>query len=353
MTRPPPATRDRKGRAYVAHGQFMGRMAVHVYVTAAAKGQRREESARVVLVGHVPELRVAVDPWKAKHLDRKGALLLLWERLVQLVDDRVAPLATADAYLAAMQAEGVAPPPGPLHRPGLPKVARMILAYRAAHPAASQRMVAAAVGCDPARVCQVYRRYGDPAAGGAELRAESALNIQREFSADSAREHGRENSVSPETQAENRIVVPAANSAPPPCTSSSLREEDYGAPPTAAGVERPAVERPPPPVVAGHVESKPPRRQDSMPPALAAVPEELRPVVHAVMAITARGEDANAWRLPSCIGKRSSDLDRACTLGYLEERGSGTPGTRYWVPKHPPLVELVEALRASRRGAAS
>jgi hypothetical protein len=349
---------DRKGRAFRSLGRFIEpRLAIHVYVSPPAKGQRREESARVVLVGHCPELRVNLDPWRAKQLTRPQALALLWDRLVELIDAKIAPADFADRYEAAMRAEGLEPPAGPLHRPGLPKIARLILAYREAHPAASQRMVAAAVRCDPARVCQVFRKYGDPASGGAERRAECALNIQRGFSADSARERGAETGVSPEQNSENRNTVPGANSTPPLCTSSLLRREDDGAPPPDAGVPRPGLDGPSRPVVAGNVEEKsrpatPQRRP--LPPGLEVVVEELRRLVWAVVGIHARRPStANVFEISQRVAKPEGDLERAVELGYLEERRSESGNSKWWEPRHPQLVALVETLLASSRSAAS
>ncbi len=356
MTKPAGITRDRKGREYRDLGPFGNARRVHVYSSAAAKGQRREESARVVLVGHVPELRVAVDPYRAKMLDRPAALLLLWARLVEAVDAKIAPESSAAEFEVLLVAEGLAVPDGPLHRPGLPKTARLILAYRESHPAASQRMVAAAVGCDPGRVCQVYRRYGDPAAVGAERRAECALNIQRGFSADSAREYAAKNAVSHGEKHGNGNAVPGADSAPPPCTSSLLRREDDGAPPPDAAEPRPALGGPPRPVVAGNAGNEPRpdagRRPAQLPPGLEVVPDELRRVVWAVMTIeAAKPESATRWKIEQRVRKPDADLDRAVELGYLAEHG--TTGARYWTPTHPALVDSVEAIRASRRSAAS
>jgi hypothetical protein len=351
--------KDRKGREYRSLGPFMDRMQLNVYVTKAAKGQRREDDARVVLVGHVPELRVALDPWRAKALDRRAALMLLWDRLVELVDDRAAPSECCEAFKAALAQEGLQPPPGPLHQPGLPRVARLVLAYRQAHPAASQRMVAKAVGCDPARVCQVYRQYGDPASVGAERRAESALNIQREFSADSARGEAPETNASPEQSPENRITVPGPNSAPPPCTSSFLRKEDDGAPPPDAGVPRPAFEGPPRPVVAGNAVSNPhsTHRGNRLPEPLASIPDDCRWAVLAVMKLEVQ-KPGSAVRFLIAQNeprgaKTDSALDHAVEMGYIEE-AVGTGGRlRYWVPKAPELVRLVEQLRSRPRSVAS
>jgi hypothetical protein len=256
-----------------------------------------------------------------------------------------------------MRAEGLEPPAGPLHRPGLPKIARLILAYREAHPAASQRMVAAAVRCDQARVSQVYRKYGDPASGGNERPDERAMNIHRGFIADSSREHGAETDVSPEQTSENRITVPGANSSPPLCTSSVLRTEDYGAPPPDAVVPRPGLEGPSRPVVAGNVEEKPkptaPQRHP-LPPGLEVVVEELRRLVWAVVSTHAAAPGtANLWGISQRVAKPEGDLERAVELGYLEERRSDTGRVQWWEPRHPQLVALVETLRASRRSAAS
>lgn len=349
---------DRKGREFRSLGPFIEpRLAIHVYVSPPAKGQRREESARVVLVGHCPELRVNLDPWRAKQLTRPQALALLWDRLVELIDAKMAPADSAGRYEAAMRAEGLEPPAGPLHRPGLPKIARLILAYREAHPAASQRMVAAAVRCDQARVSQVYRKYGDPASGGNERPDERAMNIHRGFIADSSREHGAETDVSPEQTSENRITVPGANSSPPLCTSSVLRTEDYGAPPPDAVVPRPGLEGPSRPVVAGNVEEKPkptaPQRHP-LPPGLEVVVEELRRLVWAVVSTHAAAPGtANLWGISQRVAKPEGDLERAVELGYLEERRSDTGRVQWWEPRHPQLVALVETLRASRRSAAS
>lgn len=350
-------TVDRKGREYRPLGPFLDRCQIHVYVSAAAKGQRREESARVVLVGHFPELRVPLDPWRAKNLDRSQALALLWDRLVELIDAKIAPAESATRYEAALIAEGLTVPAGPLHRPGLPKAARLILAYREAHPAASQRMIAAAVDCDPARVCQVFRKYGDPALAGAERRAECALNIQRGFSADSAREQVQESGVLPDQNAENRNTVPGPNSAPPLCTSSLLRREDNGAPPSAAGVPRLGQEDPPRPVVAGHVKEKPRAadRGKQLPPGLEVVVDDLRKIIWAVVSIEARKPGtANLWEIEQSVSKPQGDLDRAVTLGYLEHHQAGPGrGVEWWTPRHPQLVALVDLLRGTKRSAAS
>jgi hypothetical protein len=349
---------DRKGREFRSLGQFIEpRLAIHVYVSPPAKGQRREESARVVLVGHCPELRVNLDPWRAKQLTRHQALALLWDRLVELIDAKTAPPESADRFEAALRAEGLAPPAGPLHRPGLPKIARLILAYREAHPAASQRMVAAAVRCDQARVCQVYRKYGDPASRGDERRDECAMNIHREFIADSSRDRGAETGVFPEQNNENGITVPGANSSPPLCTSSLLRREDDGAPPPDAGVPRPGLEGPSRPVVAGNVEEKPrpaaPQRQPLL-PGLEVVVEELRLIVRLVVLIHAASGTANLWEIERRRAPKPEGLlERAVELGYLEERRSESGNSRWWEPRHPQLLALVETLRASRRSAAS
>jgi hypothetical protein len=347
--------KDRKGREYLDLGGFGTSMTIRVYFSPAAKGQRRDESARIVLVGHAPELRVAIDPYRARRLDRRQAVLLLWDRLVQLIDDKAAPVAAAETFEAAMAAGGLDVPPGPLHRPGLPKAARLILAYREAHPAASQRMVAAAVRCDPARVCQVYRRYGDPASAGAERRAECALNTQRRFSADSAREQPSKALIESEENLQNGNHVPEADSAHPPCTSSSLREEDDGAPPPDANVPRPALGGPSRPVVAGHVGDDPrpnAGERPRLPPGFEVVPEELRPIIWAVVAIeAARPGKATLWAIGQRVRKPDGDLDRAVELQLLDEGGHG--GARWWTPKHPSLIALVDLLRCGPRSHAS
>jgi hypothetical protein len=348
---------DRKGREFRSLGPFIEPpLAIHVYVSPPAKGQRREESARVVLVGHCPELRVNLDPWRAKQLTRPQALALLWDRLVELIDAKIAAADSADRYEAALLAEGLEVAPGPLHRPGLPKIARLILAYREAHPAASQRMVAAAVRCDQARVSQVYRKYGDPASQSDERPDECAMNIHRGFIAHSSREHGAEPGVSPEQNSENRITVPGANSSPPLCTSSLLRREDYGAPPPDAVVPRPGLEGPSRPVVAGNVEEKPkpatPQRRQ-LPPGLEVVVEELRRLVWAVVSIHAAAGTANVFEISQRVAKPEGDLERAVELGYLEERRSESGNLKWWEPCHPQLVALVETLLVSTRSAAS
>ena len=244
--------KDRKDRAYRDLGRFNGTQKLLVYVEPPERGKRRDESARVVLAGYFPELKVNVRPWQAMQLDRRAALLLLWDRLIERIDAREAAAGAAADFEALLVAEGITVPGGPLHRPGLPRLARAILAYRQAHPAASQRMIARAVQCDPGRVCQVFRKYGDPADRSGERSAESPLNIQRGFSADSAHGHAAENGVSPERNIENGAAGDADDLAPPLCTSSFFKKEDDGAPPPAAADPRPALVGPSRPVVAGN-----------------------------------------------------------------------------------------------------
>jgi hypothetical protein len=138
--------KDRKGREYLDLGRFGTSMTIRVYFAQAARGQRRDESARIVLVGHAPELRIALDPYHARRLDRRQAVLQLWDRLVQMIDDKAAPAVAAATFEASMTTDGLAVPPGPLHRPGVPRRVRMILAYRDAHPAASHRMMLLSAG---------------------------------------------------------------------------------------------------------------------------------------------------------------------------------------------------------------
>lgn len=348
--------KDRKGREYLDLGRFGTSMTIRVYFAPAAKGQRRDESARIVLVGHAPELRIALDPYHARRLDRHQALLLLWGRLVQLIDDKVAPAAAAETFEASMAADGLEVPPGPLHRPGVPPRVRMILAYRQAHPAASHRMIAKAVGCDAGWVSKALQgKWKGATSGGADWGADSALISQRKVSAESAREHGEETALAPERNTENGNRVPGAKSAPPLCTSSSLREEDDGAPPPDAAVPRPALEGPSRPVVAGHIGNDPRPDADQrprLPPGFEVVPEELRPIVRAVVAIEAANPGkATLWAIGQKVKKPDGDLDRAVELQLLDEGGQG--GARWWTPKHPKLVALVDLLRNGPRSNAS
>jgi hypothetical protein len=358
MSKPGGRPRDRKGREYSDLGKFGASMTIRVYFSPAAKGQRRDESARVVLVGHAPELRVTLDPFHARRLDRCQAVLLLWDRLVQLVDDKAAPPVAADAFEAAMTAEGLEVPPGPLHRPGVPRRVRTILTYRDAHPAASHRMIAKAVGCDPGWVSKALRgKWGKYRTAGADWRADFALTSQREVSAESARERPAKTGTPHAENAENGNRVLGQESARPLCTSSSLREEDDGAPPPDANVPRPALVVPSRPVVAGHVGNDPrsPEAEPQpkpQPPGLEVVPEELQAVVKAVVVIEAASPGkATLWAIGQRVSKPEGGLYRAVELQLLDKGGHG--GARWWAPRHPRLVSLVDLLRARQRSQAS
>ncbi len=367
MSKPPARQRDRKGRPYIPLGKFMGRYALQVYVAAPAKGERREAVARVVLAGFPHELRAAIDPYQAERLDRAGALLLLWDRLVHLVDEQTAPMAAADAYREAMAAEGLAPPPGPLHEPGVPRRVRLILLEHQANPTASHRTIAKRVGCDPGWVSKALRGQWKRNRQGADWRADSALINQRKVSAESAREHAPKTGLSLGENRETRPEGPAAESAPPPCTSSFLRKEDDGAPPPDATVPRAALEGPPRPVVAGHTSTTPPatagepaapdeHQRRPGPTALEFVPDELRTIVAAVVRIEAATPGrATRWEIERNTGGRKADaaLGRATELGYLAACSGGTAGSAWWEPKHARLIALVDELRATCRSAAS
>lgn len=347
---------DRKGREYLDLGRFGASMTIRVYFAPAAKGQRRDESARIVLVGHAPELRIALEPYHARRLDRRQAVLLLWDRLVQLIDDKVAPAAAAETFEASMAADGLEVPPGPLHRPGVPRRVRLILAYKQAHPAASHRMIAKAVGCDAGWVSKSLQgKWKGASSGGADWRADSALINQREVSAESAPEDAEEPSLAPERNTENGNRVPGAKSAPPLCTSSSLREEDDGTPPPDATAPRPALEGPSRPVVAGHIGNDPrpdAGKRPQLPPGFEVVPDELRRIVWAVVAIEAANPGkATLWAIEQKVKKPDGDLDRAVELKLLDEGGQG--GARWWTPKHRNLLALVDRLRNEPRSHAS
>ena len=161
----------------------------------------------------------------------------------------------------------------------------------------------------------------------------------------------------PEENPENGNRVPRPESAPPLCTSSSLREEDDGAPPPDANVPRPALEGPSRPVVAGHVgnDPRPPESQPQakpQPPGLEVVPDELHRLVRAVVAIEAANPGkATLWAIGQRVPKPEGDLDRAVELQLLDEGGQG--GARWWTPRHPQLVSLVDMLRARQRSQVS
>ena len=127
-----------------------------------------------------------------------------------------------------------------------------------------------------------------------------------------------------------------------------------GSPPDAT-VPRPALEGPSRPVVAGHSGNDP--RPDAsqrprLPPGFEVVPEELRPIVWAVVAIEAANPGkATLWAIGQKVKKPDGDLDRAVELQLLDEGGHG--GARWWSPKHPKLVALVDLLRSGPRSHAS
>ena len=333
-------TRDSKGRPCRDLGRF-GTHKLLVYVSPPVRGRRRDESARVVLAGYFPELRVNVSPWQATQLDRRAALLLLWDRLIERIDAREAAAGAAADFEALLVAEGIKVPAGPLHRPGLPRLARAILAHRQAHPAASQRMIARNVGCDQGRVCQVFQKYGDPALGGDEC----AMNIHRRFIADSSRGASAENGISPDGNIENGAAGAGADSSPPLCTSSFFQKEDDGAPPPDAAEPRPALEGPSRPVVTGKAGGDSAR--PGMPRELLTVPEHLRPVAWAVVTIDAEADrpgGAVLWQIERRVrGGAEKLLAEAVELELLTEHGEKR--LVWWTPRHPDLVRLAERVR--------